>query len=219
MAPTRPVSCAYRASSARLHCARGPSCVAGNSQARALTCTMTSPGENPRPARAVAVVQPREPSLEEALAPLGDHFSATVQLLGDLVVPPSVGGQEDHLGSQDFKVRQRILSCTPLQISRFLITQLNVIRTLPRHASRPPRAYDSFTIRCLIYGSEYLAQYDERVINLNPQFASIGFSRGRGRRYVRPVHADLNLDPLLSPKRRGGNENAAAAPPCRIRHE
>ena len=58
-------------------------------------------GENPRPARAVAVVQPREPSLEEALAPLGDHFSATVQLLGDLVVSPSVGGQEDHLGSQD----------------------------------------------------------------------------------------------------------------------
>ena len=92
MAPTRPVSCACRASSARLHRARGTPCVAGNSQARALAWTMTSGGENPRPARPVAVVQPREPSLEEALAPLGYHFSATVQLLGDLVVPPSVGG-------------------------------------------------------------------------------------------------------------------------------
>ena len=109
-----------------LHRARGPPCVDGNSQARALTCTMTSGGKNPRPARAIAVVEPREPSLEEALAPLGDHFSATVQLLGDLVVPPSVGGQEDHLGPQDVKVRQRLASRTPLQLSRFVLTQFNV---------------------------------------------------------------------------------------------
>ena len=94
-------------------------------------------GENPRPARAVAVVEAREPPLEEALAPLGDHLSATVQLLGDLVVSPSVGGQEDHLGSQDLEIRQRISSCTALQLSRFIIMQLNVVRTLPRHASRP----------------------------------------------------------------------------------
>jgi len=87
-----------------------------------LTWTTTSGGKNPRPARAVAVIEAREPSLEEALAPLGDHFSATVQLVGDLVVSPSVGGQQDHLGSQDLEVRQRILSCTPLQLSRLVVT-------------------------------------------------------------------------------------------------
>jgi hypothetical protein len=59
--------------------------------------------------------------LEEALAPLGDHFSATVQLLGDLVVSPPVGRQEDHLGSQDLEVRQRISSCPALQFSRFVV--------------------------------------------------------------------------------------------------
>ena len=124
----------------RLHRDSGTPCVEGNSQARALTCTLTSGGKHPRSPRAIVVVQPREPSCEEPLAPLGHHFSATVQLLSNLVVSPSVGGQENHLDPQDIKIRQRILSSASPQLRHLIGTQFDGIRTRPRHASRPPRS-------------------------------------------------------------------------------
>jgi hypothetical protein len=100
---------------------------------------MTSGGENPRPPRAIVVVQAGEPLFEEAFAPLGDHFAATVQVLGNPVVSPSIGSQEDHLGPLNLKIRQRIFSGSSLQLSGFIGDQLDSIWALPRHASRPPR--------------------------------------------------------------------------------
>ena len=38
-----------------------------------------------------------------------------------------------------------------------------------------------------------LAQHDERVMELNAQFAFVASARGLGCRHERPVHGDLNL--------------------------
>ncbi len=213
MVPTRPVSWTYRASSARLHRARGTPWVEGNSQARALIWTTTSGGKNPRPTRAVAVVQPREPSLEEALAPLGDHFSTTVQPLGDLVVSPSVRGQEDHLGSQDLEIRQRIFSCTSMQLSRFTVSQLDGIRTFPRHAGRPPRAHDSTTIRGRIYGCQYLASRRSQRRRAGQPGDEL---RAAGRRPLRKVAEGRDPDDADSPRVHSSGRSPGPAGPTAV---
>ena len=55
----------FRQSPAR----KGTPCVAGSSQARALTCTTSSGGKNPGTPRAGAFFQTRQAFLKEALAP------------------------------------------------------------------------------------------------------------------------------------------------------
>src|SRR5512142_2978559 len=53
---------------------------------------------------------------KEALAPERDHFTASVQTRGNLVVGHAVGGVENHLGSLNLKIRQRIFSSSPVQL-------------------------------------------------------------------------------------------------------
>jgi len=46
-----------------------------------------------------------ETVLEEALAPERNHFTASVQTLGNLIVGHAFGRVEDHLGSLHLKIR------------------------------------------------------------------------------------------------------------------
>jgi hypothetical protein len=57
--------------------------------------------------------QPCEAVGEKALAPERDHLTASVQARGDLVVGHALGCMENHLGTLDLKIRQRIFSRTP----------------------------------------------------------------------------------------------------------
>jgi len=54
--------------------------------------------------------QPGEAVGKKTLAPKRDHLTAGVQTGGDLVVGHAIGGEEDHLGRLDLKIRKRILS-------------------------------------------------------------------------------------------------------------
>jgi hypothetical protein len=82
--------------------------VAGNSQASALISTMSSGGKSPGATCAGSFLQTRQSLLEEALSPLADHLTTRVKPRGDLIVVDSGSRHEDHLGSLNFKIRQRI---------------------------------------------------------------------------------------------------------------
>jgi hypothetical protein len=56
---------------------------------------------------------------KEAFAPQRDYLTASVQSLGDLVVGHAIGRMEDHPGSLNLKMRQRIFRCASAQF-RFL---------------------------------------------------------------------------------------------------
>ena len=64
-----------------------------------------------------------------------------------------------------------------------------------------------------------LVEYDECVMDLNPQFTSVAFSRGLGCRHERPVHGDLNYSCVPSAQQRRGEGNTAKTPPGRIGRE
>ena len=53
---------------------------------------------------------------KKALAPERDYFTASVQTRGDVVVGHAFGSVQNHLGTLDLKVRQRIFSCPPAQL-------------------------------------------------------------------------------------------------------
>jgi hypothetical protein len=50
--------------------------------------------------------------LKKALAPLADHLAPGVQTRSDLVVVHAIGCHQDHLGSNDLEIRQRIFGRT-----------------------------------------------------------------------------------------------------------
>src|SRR5256712_13639600 len=107
MLATKPVAQAWRASSGAVQRDNGCCSVAGNSQARALTCTTTSGGKRPGAPGSWEFLQPAEPLGEKAFAPQADDFAAGVQALGNLVVGEAFGGQENHFGSGDGEKRVR----------------------------------------------------------------------------------------------------------------
>jgi hypothetical protein len=57
--------------------------------------------------------QPWEAVGKKALAPKRDHLTAGVQTGGDLVVGHAFGCVENHFGTLDLKIRQRIFSRAP----------------------------------------------------------------------------------------------------------
>jgi hypothetical protein len=59
--------------------------------------------------------QPWEAVGKKALAPKRNHLTASVQTGGDLVVGHTFGGVENHFGTLDLKIRQRIFSRSPAQ--------------------------------------------------------------------------------------------------------
>jgi hypothetical protein len=57
--------------------------------------------------------QPWEAVDKKTLAPKRDHLTAGVQTGGDLVVGHALGGVENHFGTLDLKIWQRIFSRAP----------------------------------------------------------------------------------------------------------
>jgi hypothetical protein len=57
--------------------------------------------------------QPWEAVDKKTLAPKRDHLTAGVQTGGDLVVGHACGSMENHFGTLDLKIRQRIFCRTP----------------------------------------------------------------------------------------------------------
>jgi len=104
--PARQTSCR---SSSRLQRESGMWWVAGSSHARALTCTTTSGGKRPGATRSGTFLQPGQALFEEAFAPLADDFPAGIQATSDVVVGEALRRVEDHLGTENLIIRQRIL--------------------------------------------------------------------------------------------------------------
>src|SRR5438046_2309683 len=98
MLATNPNCRACCATSATLKRDSGAPNVAGSSQASALTCTTTSGGKSPGPAWARLIFQPGQAFLVKALAPQAHNFAPRVQGRRNLVVAPTLGCQQDHLG-------------------------------------------------------------------------------------------------------------------------
>src|SRR3989442_550286 len=135
MVATMPARCAWRTRSPMLRCESGKPSVAGSSHARALIWTTTSGGENPGAARAWALLQAVQAFVEEAFAPETDHVTSDRERGSDRVVGPPLGGQQDNLGPENGKIRQRILPGAILQRLLFLPRQLDPVRAPPRHSS------------------------------------------------------------------------------------
>lgn len=70
--------------------------------------------------RARQPVKPHQSVPEEALAPLADDLAACVEPSGNLVVAQALGGQQDHLGSNDLEIGQRIPARPAAQFGRAL---------------------------------------------------------------------------------------------------
>ena len=96
---------------------RGWSRSAGGSQAKARTWTTSSGGKGPRATGTGEFLKASQAALEEALAPQADDFAAGVEAAGDGVIAEVLGGEQDHPGASDLKVRQRIASGAPMQFS------------------------------------------------------------------------------------------------------
>jgi hypothetical protein len=55
----------------------------------------------------------------EAFPPAADYLTASIQATGNLVVAHAIGRVEDHPGSLNLKIRQRIFGGTPAQLRSF----------------------------------------------------------------------------------------------------
>jgi hypothetical protein len=54
------------------------------------------------------LLQARQSIFEETLSPQADDFPPGVEASGNLIVGPTIRGEEDHLSANHFKIRQRI---------------------------------------------------------------------------------------------------------------
>jgi len=137
MRATRPERCACRATSATLSRDSSKPKVVGRSQASALISIVSSGGKDPGASRAGSFFETRQSLREEALAPLADHLASRVQPHGNLVVVHAVGGHQDHLGSNNLEIRQRISGSSPIQLCGLVHRQLDTKRALPWNAQPP----------------------------------------------------------------------------------
>jgi hypothetical protein len=80
--------------------------------------------------------QPRQAFGKEAFPPQADDFPTGIQALGDLVIGKTLGSMEDHAGTQDLKIWQRIFCGSGFQFTAFLLTEFNDERTRSRHEPR-----------------------------------------------------------------------------------
>jgi len=125
--------------------------VAGNSHASALISIVSSGGKDPGASRAGSLFEARQSLLEEALAPLADHLASSVQSRGDLIVAHAIGSHQDHLGSDNLEIRQRISGRASIQLGRLFRGQLDDERALPWHAQSPVEGSNHDAIRARTY--------------------------------------------------------------------
>jgi hypothetical protein len=102
---TMPRAITSLAKSWRLNRERGKSVWAGNSQARALTCTTTSGGKNGRAPGSWFILQTGQTFLEEPFAPLANDLARDRKAGGNLVIGAALSGQEHYLGTEDSIIR------------------------------------------------------------------------------------------------------------------
>jgi hypothetical protein len=76
--------------------------------------------------------------MEEPLTPQTDHIAPDVQGGADFIIGSSLGRKQDHLGTQDFEIRQRIFSGTSFQGFSFLFREHDLERAYSGHPDRPP---------------------------------------------------------------------------------
>src|SRR6516165_7092363 len=103
----------------------GKSCVAGSSQAQALTCTTKSGGKSPGTTRTRAFFQTGEAFQKEPFPPLRYYVTARAQSRGDFAVFQSFGSHQDDFGALDLKIRQRIFRRPPAQFGSLGRRQVN----------------------------------------------------------------------------------------------
>jgi hypothetical protein len=112
---------------------------------------MSSGGKSPGATWAGSFLQACQSLLEETLSPLADHLTARVKPRGDLIVVDSGCRHEDHLGSLDFKIRQRIFRGSLPQRTLFLDGQINMKWALSWHLQNFPRVCLHHAIRSNFY--------------------------------------------------------------------
>jgi hypothetical protein len=88
-----------------------------------LTAITSSGGKNWGSPGAIALLKSFEAFLEEALAPLADDLSPSVQAVGDLVVTETPSSEEHHAGPKDLSIRQRIFPGSSLKDTSLLWSQ------------------------------------------------------------------------------------------------
>jgi hypothetical protein len=76
--------------------------------------------------------------MEEPLTPQTDHIAPDVQGGADFIIGSSLGRKQDHLGTQDFEIRQRIFSRAVFQDFSFLFREHDLERAYSGHPDRPP---------------------------------------------------------------------------------
>ena len=123
MVATMPQRWASRTMSAVLKRESGRPRVDGSSQAMALTCTTTSGGKNRGAARSWSLFQAWQALVKEAFAPKTNDVTAHRQRGGDFVIGQTLRSQEDHSGTKDNIIWQRIFSRPTLQELPFLSGQ------------------------------------------------------------------------------------------------
>jgi hypothetical protein len=126
-----PRSTTSRCSSVRLKRESGRPCVAGSSQAIALTSATCSGGETARAPRALPVGETLEPLGAESSSPLADALGGAVEPLGDLAVGHALGGVDDHPGLLDLAEGAGLRAGEAPELLTLLTVQLDL--DLPSH--------------------------------------------------------------------------------------
>ena len=117
---------------------RGAPARLGNSQARALTCTTSSGGKSPGAPRALAVFQTRQTLLKEALSPQADDLASGAEVFSDLIVGEALMSQKNHLGTDNHKIRQRILIGASEQFLPLIPRETDLVWAPARQRQSPP---------------------------------------------------------------------------------
>jgi hypothetical protein len=76
--------------------------------------------------------------MEKPLAPQTDHIASDVQGCADFIIGSSLGSKQDHLGTQNLEIRQRIFSRAVFQNFSFLFREHDLERADSGHPDRPP---------------------------------------------------------------------------------
>jgi hypothetical protein len=111
--------------------------VEGNSQAMALTWMTTSGGKNRGAARPWSLLQAWQALLKEAFAPKANDVAAHRERGGNLVIGQTLRSEEDHSGTKNNIIWQRIFPRPVFQELFFLRRQLDDIWAFSRHCFRP----------------------------------------------------------------------------------
>jgi hypothetical protein len=131
----------------------------GSSQASAFTSAICSGGKTARAARALPIIEPRQPLFEKALPPAADKIGSRLEPTRDLRVALPVSGVQDHLRPHHHLVRQRVTSNTALQLGPLLAAQLD-------HEPAPPRHNDSIRRRAAGPSTNYRPNFRTVVLDL-----------------------------------------------------